>query len=422
MRKDTINSVKNLSDPLTDFIQSSAQMMIKIALQLEVEGFLKSHEERLSNGKKRVVKNGYLPVRDILTGIGKLPVEVPRVRDRGDGSDNVRFESSLIPKHMRRTATLDETLPLLYLKGVSERDFSEVLTPIFGEGVNNLSPKVISRLKKQWEAEQSHWSTRDLSASSFVYWWVDGLHLKARADDNLAVLVVIGVNAAGEKEMIAIEAGFRESTQSWLDLLRNLASRGLSAPLLAVGDGALGFWHACEQVYPDTRHQRCWVHKIRNVLNKLPQSLQAKGKRLLNEIYQSPTRDLAEKACQTFVNAFYAKYPKATTCLLKDKKKLLAFFDFPAEHWVHLRTTNPIESTFATVRNRTYKAKGAFSQTTICTMVFKLLQSAQKRWRKIRGVDKITLLLEGRTFKDGILVNDDSAMDSQQVNDEVTNS
>jgi transposase-like protein len=304
---------------------------------------------------------------------------------------------------MRRSATLEKVLPLLYLKGISEADFVEVLSPIFGESAKNLSPGVISRLKWSWEEEQLTWNKRPLANEHYVYWWVDGIGFPARDEERRCILVVMGVNEQGHKKLVALTDGFRESTESWLSLLRELKNRGLRAPALAVGDGALGFWNAINETFPETRHQRCWFHKMGNVLDKLPKSQQAKAKSMLHEIWMSATRADAYKAFDAFIDEYAAKYPKVSECLEKDKNELLTFYDFPAEHWVHLRTTNPIESVFATVRNRTYKVKGAFSSKTIVTMTFKLAQSASKKWIRLRGFHHLDNVIRGVKFRDGKL-------------------
>jgi transposase-like protein len=315
---------------------------------------------------------------------------------------------------MRRSATIDEVLPLLYLKGISEADFSEVLEPIFGKQTKNLSPSVISNLKAGWDKEYQAWQKQQIE-KRYVYWWVDGVGFNVRNDDRRCVLVIIGVNEEGHKELIALEDGFRESTESWLSLLRQLKARGLSAPKLTVGDGALGFWNAVSEVFPEAKHQRCWFHKMGNVLDKLPKAQQGRAKSMLHEIWMSATRKEAHEAFDRFIEEYGAKYPKAAACLEKDKIELLAFYDFPAEHWVHLRTTNPIESTFATVRNRTYKAKGAFSNQTILMMAFKLMQSAQKRWRKLKGFHQLDNVLRGIKFIDG-------KVEKNRIDDEVNES
>jgi transposase-like protein len=404
VKKGTVVNIKNpeVVDLVTQLIKDGAVRLIAEAIEIEVQTFINAVSEQLADGRPRVVRNGYLPERSIMTGVGGVNVKVPRVRDRGDGS--IGFKSALIPPYMRRTATIEKVLPLLYLKGVSENDFGEVLSPIFGPSAKNLSPGVISRLKSAWEEEQLAWSKRPLSDKQYVYWWVDGIGFPARDEERRCVLVVLGVNAQGQKELIALEDGFRESTESWLDLLRNLRDRGIVPPKLVIGDGALGFWGAVTDVFPEAKHQRCWFHKMGNVLDKLPKSQQSKAKSMLQEIWMAATRKDAYAAFDAFIAEYEAKYPKATECLKKDKVPLLTFYDFPAEHWVHIRTTNPIESTFATVRNRTYKVKGAFSSKTIVMMTFKLMQSAQKRWIRLRGFHHLDNVIRGIPFKDGKLV------------------
>lgn len=415
MMKSNVIDIQCPADALTELLRSGARQLIIEAVKTELSGFLEKCSEILPDGKQRVVRNGYLPVREIMTGIGKVDIQIPRVRDRGQTEEKIQFRSVLIPPYMRRTATLNEMLPLLYLKGISERDFVEVLKPIFGEASNNLSPGVISRLKMAWDDEYKKWSKRSLSDKKYVYWWVDGIHFVGRSDDNRCVLVVLGVTEFGVKELIAIEDGHRESTESWLSLLRQLRDRGINKPALTVGDGALGFWGALNEVFPETIQQRCWFHKMGNVVDKFPKSLQAKAKSMLHEIWMSATREDAYKAFDAFMNEFEAKYPKATECLEKDKKELLAFYDFPAEHWVHIRTTNPIESIFGTVRNRTYKAKGAFSAVTILMMTFKLMQSAEKRFIKLRGFHHLENVIKGVKFVDGKMKKDEQLLDNTET-------
>jgi putative transposase len=346
--------------------------------------FIKQHQSTLDNGHNRLVRNGYLPERTVQTGVGDLPVKVPRVRDK---NSELNFTSSIIPPYMKRSASIEKLLPLLYLKGISTGDFQEVLTPIFGEQAKNLSPGVISRLKADWEQEYDSWAKRDLSNKHYVYWWADGIYLNARMEDQSScVLVIIGVTDNGNKDLISIESGLRESKFSWTELLLSIKARGLSiAPKLATGDGALGFWAALSEQFPTTHHQRCWVHKTANVLNKLPKSSKAKDKSMLHDIWMADSKANAVKAMDLFKANYDDKYPAAVACLTKDQGEMLAFYNFPAIHWQHIRTTNPIESTFATVRHRTKRAKGAFSRTTILTMVFKLCQNAQSYWLKIRG-------------------------------------
>ncbi len=408
MKEDNVIAFKKpetVTDLLTDVLRKGAQQLLAAAVNTEVEEFLTRHKNHhTEEGKTRFVRNGYLPEREIQTGIGSVLVQVPRVRDRATFvKDGIRFGSSVVPNYLRRSGSLDEFLPLLYLKGISVNDFVDALTPLVGSEAKNLSPGVISRLKAVWEEEYTAWCQRSLKNSRYVYLWADGIHLQARMEDAKAcVLVIIGVTEQGDKELLAIEDGHRESKESWLALLHNLKQRGLKqAPEIAVGDGALGFWGALTEVYGTTQHQRCWFHKMGNVLDKLPKSQQAKAKSSLQEIWMSATREEAYQAFDTFIKTYQAKYPKATECLQKDKEELLAFYDFPAEHWIHLRTTNPIESTFATVRHRTYKAKGCFSRTTILTMVFKLAESAQKRWKKLRGFVYLAEVIDGVKFVNG---------------------
>lgn len=402
MSKSKVIELKNPAiDLLTELMRNGARRLISEAIEIELESFLEEMSAELSPGRKRVVRNGYLPEREILTGIGRVNVRVPRVRDQMETESKIVFKSKFVPPYMRRSATLNEVLPLLYLKGLSEADFVEALSPIFGEQTNNLSPSVISRLKITWEDEYARWQTRSLVDKRYVYWWADGVHFGARMEENRCVLVIIGVTPEGNKELIALEDGYRESTENWLSVLRKLKMRGINSPALAVGDGALGFWGAITQVFPKTKHQRCWFHKMGNVLDKFPKSQLNKAKSMLQEIWMSATKKEAYDAFDLFIEEYGAKYPKAAECLIKDKEELLEFYNFPAEHWVHLRTTNPIESTFATVRNRTYKSKGAFSGKTIMTMAFKLMQSAQKRWIKLRGFHHLDNVIKGVRFKDG---------------------
>ena len=418
MSKDNVIALKKpeaIKDLLTEVIRTGARQLLAAAIEAEVEEFLANHNS--SEGKARFVRNGHLPEREIQTGIGGVSVEVPRVRDRDKSLGRIHFSSSVVPKYLRRSTSMNEFLPLLYLKGISTNDFVDALTPLFGENAKNLSPGVVCRLKAGWEDEYTIWCKRDLSKQSYVYWWADGIHLHARMEDSAeCVLVLVGVTEKGNKEILAIEGGHRESKESWLTLLRNLRERGLKiAPKLAVGDGALGFWGALTEAYGETKHQRCWFHKMGNVLDKLPKSQQAQASKFLQEIWMAATREDAYKAFNFFVETYDAKYPKATECLEKDKDELLAFYDFPAEHWSHIRTTNPIESTFATVRHRTYKSKGCFSRTTILTMVFKLCESAQDRWIKLRGFNYLAEVVRGVRFING--VKESSKINS--VNEEV---
>ena len=396
-------------DELTDLLRTGARELIAGAVEAELAELLRGHaERRLPDGRSAVVRNGYQPEREIVTGIGSVPVRIPRVRSR-DGSP-VTFRSALVPPYVRRSASLDAAIPWLYLKGVAAGEMSEALAALVGPDAKGLSPNVVSRLKREWEEEHRAWSRRDLSGDRWVYLWADGIYSGLRkTPERLCVLVIIGVNEHGEKHLLAVEDGLRESTQSWREVLLDLKRRGLTAaPKLAVGDGAMGFWEALEEVYGNTRAQRCWVHKTSNVLNYLPKSSQAKAKQALHEIWMAETREQAEKAFDSFLETYEAKYPKATHCLLKDRVELLAFYDFPAEHWVHLRTTNPIESTFATIRHRTARTKGCVSRNTMLAMIFKLGTCAQRRWRRLRGFDKVAKVIRDVRFVDGIEQTEDA--------------
>jgi len=348
-----------------------------------------------------VVRNGYQPERTIQTGIGDVPVKQPRVRDRGG---KIKFSSNILPRYLRRTRSLEELLPWLYLKGVSTNDFATALTALLGADAPGLSAATISRLKEVWKEEQQQWSRRDLSGKNFVYLWADGVHFGVRLEDaSQCILVVIGATADGKKQLLAMGDGYRESEASWQELLLDLKQRGLTIdPKLAIGDGALGFWKALPQVFGTTRAQRCWVHKTMNVLNKLPQGLQAKAKADLHEIWMAESRVDAAQAFDNFLLTYEAKYPKATECLAKDRDPLLTFYDFPAEHWLHIRTTNPIESTFATVRLRTTKTRGCVSRAGLLAMVFKLVKTAEQNWRTLKGHALLAQVIEGVKFKDGL--------------------
>lgn len=393
-----------IHDLLTTTVLSSARQLLTIAVEAEAINFIEKYQQQLSDGKARLVRNGYLPEREITTGIGPVTAKIPRVRDRGDDSGNkINFESNIVPKYLRRSGDMNELLPVLYLKGLSTGDFIEALEPIVGPEAKNLSPSVVSRLKSNWSAELDQWRKSDLSKKKYVYFWADGIYLSARMEhEKQCVLVIVGVTDKGKKELVALDIGFRESKQSWLEVMRDLKQRGLmTAPKLAVGDGALGFWGALNEEFPGTRHQRCWFHKMGNILNILPKSLQPKAKSELQQIWMASTRKEAVKAFKSFCSTYQSKYPKAVEKLEKDRDELLAFYDFPAEHWASIRTTNPIESIFATVRHRTKKSKGCHSRKTIETMVYKLIQSAQKRWHRIRGFKHLADVITDVQFVDG---------------------
>jgi putative transposase len=408
-RAEGVENLTELGLSLEELLRRGARDLIQRAVEAELAGLLEDFADvRLLDGRLAVVRNGYLPAREILTTVGPVEVQVPKVRDRtGSG---VKFNSALVPPYVRRSARVSAALPWLYLKGVSSGDLGEALEVLVGEGAKGLSAAALGRLKGQWSEEYQGWSRRSLAGQRYAYWWVDGIYtpLRGADDPRLCLLVVIGVTADGTKEWVAIADGLRESTESWLDVLRELKERGLeSGPRLAVGDGALGFWAAIAQVYPETAHQRCWFHKMGNVLAALPKSLQGKAKADLQAIWMAPTRAEAVRAFERFIVRYGVKYPKATEKLSKDQEALLAFYAFPAAHWVHLRTTNPIESTFATVRHRADRTKNCVSRATFLGLAFKLAEEAAKTWRRIRAPEKVTELLTGARYKDGILVPDD---------------
>jgi putative transposase len=393
-------------DPLTELLRLGAKELISKAVESELEVMLEQYEHlKLVDGRQAVVRNGYLPERMMQTGIGDVVVKVPKVRDRSGAG--IHFTSTLLPPYLRRTKSIEELIPWLYLKGLSTGDYSEALASLLGKHAKGLSANTVSRLKVQWLDEHKQWQGQDLSQKRYVYWWADGIYSQVRMDDRLCLLVIIGVTETGHKELVAVVDGYRESAASWEEVLTGLQQRGLTAgPKLAIGDGALGFWNALNRVYPETKHQRCWVHKTANVLNKLPKAVQPKVKAALQEIWQAPTRKQAYKSFDNTIALFSAKYIRAMECLQKDKEEMLAFYDFPAEHWIHLRTTNPIESAFSTVRLRTKKSRNCGSRDTVLAMVFKLMESAQKRWIKIRGFNLLTLVVNNVVFEDGVQVVD----------------
>jgi len=397
-----------VDDPLTDILRAGARELLARAIEIEVDAFLAGTSDlTLSDGRARLVRHGYGPARQIQTGIGPVEVARPKVRDRGaSGASRIRFSSAILPLWARRTKSLDALLPVLYLRGISTGDFQDALSTLLGKDAPNLSPSVIAGLKADWQAEYDRWQRRDLSARRYVYVWADGVYLQARMEDHSeCILVLIGATPEGRKELIGFQVGVRESAQSWRELLIDLRQRGLRiAPELAVGDGALGFWKALDEIFPGTRHQRCWCHKVSNVLDKVAKSIQGAMKNDLRDIYLAPTRATAETAIDNFVEKYRAKYEPAVACLVKDREALLAFFDFPAEHWAHLRTSNPIESVFATVRHRTVRTKGALSPRTAKLMVFKLVDAASKTWRRLKGTNYLPKVIAGVRFSDGIEV------------------
>ena len=411
MRKSTIDRlivpVPQSRDMMTEILRAGAQKMLTQMILLEVDDWL---AERASlqdeQGRRQVVRNGFLPKRKITTGVGQVEVQQPRVRDRRPAGQAESFTSKILPPYLRKTKSIEELIPWLYLKGVSTGDFSEALKALVGADCPGLSATTVTRLKTVWEEEFQEWNKRSLEGKQYVYVWADGVHFNIRLEeDRQCILVLMGATADGKKELIAVVDGFRESEQSWKGLLLDVKVRGLViAPKLAIGDGALGFWKAIKQVYPKTRQQRCWVHKTANILDKLPKRLQAEAKEKLHDIWMADTREHANQAFDLFKKTYEAKYPKAVECLTKDREVLLAFYDFPAEHWIHVRTTNPIESTFATVRLRTKRTKGCGSRIACLTMVYKLMQSASKKWRLLNGTQVLAEVLRGTIFIDGICV------------------
>ena len=407
----SLRQPEEVEDPLTAVLRSGARRLLAQAVEAEAEAFLATMKgARLADGRERLVRHGHGPERLVQTGIGPVEVQRVKVRDRGAGGDGerIRFTSAILPRWSRRTRSLDALLPILYLRGVSMGDFGEALAALLGRDAPNLSPSAIARLRGEWEADHARWQQRDLSARHYVYLWADGVYLQARMEPQAdCMLVLIGATPEGKKELVGFQVGVRESAQSWRELLVDLKARGLAiAPELATGDGALGFWKALDEVSPTTRHQRCTVHKTANVMDKLPRSVQPAAKADLHEIWAAPDRATAEAAVATFAEKYGAKYEKAVACLLKDRDALLAFYDFPAEHWDHLRTANPIESVFATVRHRTVRTKGALSQDTARLMVFKLVMAAAKTWRRLKGENQLPKVVQGVTFRNGVEVTD----------------
>ena len=395
------DQIPEITQTLDELAREGARRMILAALELEVEQYLEKlrhlHDE---NGHALVVRNGKAEPRTVSLGAGSIKFQAPRVDDR---RPDQRFTSRILPPYMRRSPRLNEALPILYLRGLSTGDFEEAIPVLLGADAAGFSATTITRLLRVWQDEHTGWSKRSLKGKEYVYVWADGVYFNVRLgeDKQLACLVLVGVLPDGTKEVIALEDGYRESTESWLSLLRDLERRGMPAPKLATGDGALGFWSALRQVYPETEEQRCWVHKIANVLDKLPKRVQPRAKDMLHEIMRAPDRQSALQDIERFSQEFEAKYPKAVATLTKDQDELLMFFDFPAEHWIHLRTTNPIESPFSTVKARTKKTKGAGSRKAGLAMAFKLLLAAEKRWRRINAPHLVALVQAGVKFLDG---------------------
>ena len=408
-----IEYVKEVSDStwsvLEQIARNGAQKMLQQAMENEVDEYIQKHSQKVDiEGKKIVVKNGYMPQRDIGTGIGPIAIKQPRIDDR---TIDRRFTSNILPKYMRRIPSVDNLIPVLYLKGISTNDFGTALSSILGERAVGLSAANIVRLKKVWEKDHGQWRKRDLSDKKYIYFWVDGIYFNVRLDDDRScILIIMAADKYGNKELVAVSDGYRESTIGWKELLLDLKARGLEiGPSLSVGDGGLGFWAALDEVYPSCKRQRCWVHKTANILDKMAKAVQPKAKSMIHDMYMAPTKKTALKAYDHFVNVFEDKYPNAVNCLTKDKGDLFTFYDFPAAHWIHIRTTNPIESTFATVRLRTKKTKGCGSRIATLTMVFKLALEASKTWKRLKGYKLILEVLEGKEFVDGELVEEVAA-------------
>ena len=409
MPENTITSLPDPSgfsaDAFTDVLRNGARKLIEQAIHAELAVLMAAFsKEKLEDGRARLVRHGHLPEREVMTGIGPVPVKVPRVRDRKPGEDKITFTPSILPRYLRKAKSVEELLPWLYLKGVSTGDFSEALAALLGPNVPGLSAKTITRLKADWWNDYEAWQKRDLSHRRFLYIWADGVYFKPRmAEERQCVLVIVGADEYGHKELLAMIDGFRESTESWRELLLDLRRRGLKQdPKLAIGDGALGFWTALREVFATTREQRCWVHKTMNVLNALPKSLQDRAKNHLHDIWQAETKAGASAAFDFFVGTYGVKYDKAVAKMVKDREVLLTFYDYPAEHWKHIRTSNPIESTFATVRHRTKRTKGCLSRRTGLAMAFKLMMSAQNKWRKLDGQNRLPEIIQGVEFRDGL--------------------
>jgi len=399
---------EDLAASLDEIVREGARRMLAAALEDEVAAYIAAHAaERDENGRRLVVRNGHARPRQVTTVAGAIEVQAPRVDDRRVdevSGERARFSSAILPPWCRKSPKVTEVLPLLYLHGLSSRDFVPALEEFFGSSAG-LSASAVTRLTEAWQEEYRRFAARDLSGADYVYAWVDGIHFGVRLDqDRVCTLVIIGVRADGKKELVALTDGHRESTESWAGLLRDCKRRGMRAPMLAVGDGALGFWAALREVFPETKEQRDWVHKVANTLDCLPKSAQPAARKALAQIRDAEDREHAETAVKDFAAAYGAKYPKAVTKITEDKDKLLAFFEFPAEHWIHLKTSNPIESTFATVRLRTRVTKGPGSRAAGLAMVFKLVQAAEDRWRYVNGPHLVALVRAGAKFEKGVLV------------------
>lgn len=413
-QREVLDLAQGEESPLDAVLREGARQMLWAAIEAEVEEHIQAHSRHVDGaGRRLVVRNGHARERSVVTPVGELRVRAPRVNDRrtDEQGRRIRFTSKILPPYLRRTKSVEELIPWLYLKGISTGDFREALEALLGPQAPGLSPTTIVRLKEQWRHEYATWCKRDLSGERYVYLWADGIYCNVRLDDERqCLLVIIGATADGTKHLLAVSDGFRESELSWEQVLLDLKERGLTVPpSLAVADGALGFWAALRKVFPTTREQRCWVHKTANVLDKLPKSMQGKAKTMLHDIYLAETCEAAHRALDRFVALYRVKYPKAVACLEDDRDVLLAFYDFPAEHWSHLRTTNPIESTFATVRLRHRRTKGCGSREASLTMVFMLARQAERHWRRLNGSEMIVHVIEGKTFKDGIMTKENAA-------------
>ena len=387
---------------LSEILKLGARRLLMQAVESEVEEYIfKNSLEKDSKGKRLVVRNGYSNERTIQTGLGPIDISMPRVNDK---RPDKYFTSKILPPYLRKTKELEELIPWLYLKGISTGDFSDALVSLVGENARGFSANTVVRLKEVWQEEYEVWNKRSFSKDEYVYFWADGVYFNIRLEDERqCILVIMGVKADGTKELVAVEDGVRESEISWTQILLNLKTRGLiNGPKLGIGDGALGFWNAMDKIYPEAKHQRCWVHKTANILNKLPKSQQGNAKSLICEIYMSATKKDAITAWRSFVTIYHEKYPKAVQCLEKNKNDLLTFYDFPASHWIHIRTSNSIESLFATVRLRHRKTKGSATAKACLAMVFKLAQNAQKGWRKVKGYEKLIDVLNKVEYVDGI--------------------
>lgn len=402
-----IREDEGVASSLDELARLGAKKMLEMALEAEVREYIERHRgTRGDDGRALVVRNGRARTRKVTVGSGTIEVAAPRVNDKrvDENGERERFTSAILPPYMRRSPKVAEVLPVLYLRGLSTGDFAPALKSLLGEDASGLSSTTIARLTNEWEAEHEQFKKRSLKDKDYVYVWADGVHFNVRLDDDrVCTLVLLGVRPDGTKELIAVEDGYRESAESWKTLLRDLKRRGMQAPVLAIGDGALGFWAAVRDVWPQTRGQQCWVHKLANVLDKLPKRLQAKAKRALHDVMNAETREDAEASIEAFKNEYEAKYPKAVASLTKNQDRLLAFFDFPAEHWKHIRSTNVIESSFATVRLRTRVTKGAGSRRKALLMAFKLLDMAQQRWRRLDGAKLLPMVRAGTKFVDGVL-------------------